>query len=121
MINFRIHPRDDAADLLRRARQTVADLEGVTVYHLHTAGPAPFADADKVGRFRSVSLFTGAPLRAAIDEGRADFVPIFLSDIPGLFLSGQVKLDAALLSLSELISARPLRRPMVEQAFIIRT
>ena len=80
------------------ARRT--DLEGVTVYHLHTAGPAPFADPDKVGQFRSVSLFTGAPLRGPIDEGRADFVPIFLSDIPGLFLSGRVKLDAALLSVS---------------------
>jgi len=80
------------------ARRT--DLEGVTVYHLHTAGPAPFADADKAGQFRSVSLFTGAPLRGPIDEGRADFVPIFLSDIPGLFLSGRVKLDAALLSVS---------------------
>jgi 4-hydroxybutyrate CoA-transferase len=80
------------------ARRT--DLEGVTVYHLHTAGPAPFAAADKIGQFRSVSLFTGAPLRTAIDEGRADFVPIFLSDIPGLFLSGHVQLDAALLSLS---------------------
>jgi 4-hydroxybutyrate CoA-transferase len=76
------------------------DLEDVTVYHLHTAGPAPFADPDKVRQFRSVSLFTGAPLRGPIDEGRADFVPIFLSDIPGLFLSGRVKLDAAVLSLS---------------------
>ncbi len=76
------------------------DLEGVTVYHLHTAGPAPFADPEQDGRFRSVSLFTGAPLRGAIDEGRADFVPIFLSDIPGLFQSGQVRLDVALLTLS---------------------
>ena len=80
------------------ARRT--DLEGVTVYHLHTAGPAPFAAPDKASQFRSVSLFTGAPLRGPISEGRADFVPIFLSDIPGLFLSGSVKLDAALLSLS---------------------
>ena len=80
------------------ARRT--DLEGVTVYHLHTAGPAPFVAPEQAGHFRSVSLFTGAPLRAPIDEGRADFVPIFLSDIPGLFLSGQVKLDAALLTLS---------------------
>lgn len=80
------------------ARRT--DLEGVTVYHLHTAGPAPFAAPEQAGHFRSVSLFTGAPLRGPINEGRADFVPIFLSDIPGLFLSGQVKLDAALLTLS---------------------
>jgi acyl-CoA hydrolase len=47
-----------------------------------------------------VSLFAGAPLRQAIAEGRADFVPIFLSDIPGLFHSGTVKLDVALLQLS---------------------
>ena len=80
------------------ARRT--DLEDVTVYHLHTAGPAPFADREQEGHFRSVSLFTGAPLRGPIDEGRADFVPIFLSDIPGLFLSGRVQLDAALLTLS---------------------
>ena len=49
------------------ARRT--DLEGVTVYHLHTAGPAPFAEPDKAGQFRSVSLFTGAPLRGPIDRG----------------------------------------------------
>ena len=76
------------------------DLEDVKIYHLHTNGPAPFAEPDKEGSFRSISLFTGAPLRKAVNEGRADFVPIFLSDIPGLFLSGQVKLDVALLCLS---------------------
>ena len=74
-----------------------ADLENVRLYHLHTAGAAPFASPDCVGRFLSVSLFTGAPLRKAIEEGRADFMPIFLSDIPGLFHSRQVPLDAALL------------------------
>ncbi len=77
-----------------------SDLENVRVYHLHTNGPAPFADPGQEQHFRSISLFTGQPLRAAIAEGRADFVPIFLSDIPGLFLSGRVKLDVALLQLS---------------------
>jgi acyl-CoA hydrolase len=76
------------------------DLEEVRLYHLHTAGPAPFAAAGREKEFRSVSLFTGAPLRQAIAANRADFVPIFLSDIPGLFLSGQVPLDAALLQVS---------------------
>ena len=76
------------------------DLENVRVYHLHTAGPAPFAAPGREREFRSVSLFTGSPLRSAVAEGRADFVPIFLSDIPALFLSGQVKLDAALVQLS---------------------
>ena len=49
---------------------------------------------------RAVSLFTGAPLRKAVNEGTADHVPIFLSDIPGLFHSRQVPLDVAILQLS---------------------
>lgn len=73
------------------------DLDGVTVYHLHTNGPAPFADPGHERRTRSVSLFTGGPLRKAVEEGRADLVPIFLSDIPHLFASGAVRLDMALL------------------------
>ena len=80
------------------ARRT--DLENVTVYHLHTAGPAPFAEKGQDGRFFSVSLFTGLPLRGAVDEGRADFMPVFLSDIPSLFDSGLIPIDVALLQLS---------------------
>ena len=76
------------------------DLEGVTLYHLHTSGPCHFADPGNEGRFLSVSLFTGAALRKPIEEGRADFMPIFLSDIPPLFYSGRVQLDVALLQLS---------------------
>ena len=76
------------------------DLRDVTVYHLHTTGPAPFADHEHEGRFLSVSLFAGPPVRKAIEEGRADFVPVFLSDIPALFHTGRIQLDAALLQLS---------------------
>jgi acyl-CoA hydrolase len=76
------------------------DLDSVTLYHLHTAGPAPFVDPEHRERFRSVSLFAGAPVRRAIADGVADFMPIFLSDIPALFLSGRIPLDVALLQLS---------------------
>lgn len=76
------------------------DLENLRLYHLHTAGPAPWTETTCGGRFRSVSLFTGAPLRKPIAEDRADFVPIFLSDIPGLFLTGAVPLDAAIIQVS---------------------
>ena len=55
------------------ARRT--DLDNITLYHLHTSGPAPFATPEQQGRFFSVSLFTGPPLRAASDDGRADFMP----------------------------------------------
>ena len=76
------------------------DLENVRLWHMHTNGPMAFVEPGREKEFRSISLFTGAPLRAAIAEGRAEFVPIFLSDIPGLFLTGQVALDVAFLQLS---------------------
>jgi 4-hydroxybutyrate CoA-transferase len=76
------------------------DLHHVELYHLHLNGPAPFAAPAMARRFRSHSLFTGSNVRTAIAEGRADFVPIFLSDIPWLFKSRKVDLDVALLQLS---------------------
>ncbi len=76
------------------------DLEAVRLYHLHLNGPCRFAEPQHRGRFLSVSLFTGPALRTPIDEGRADFIPIFLSDIPELFTSGQIPLDVALVQVS---------------------
>ena len=80
------------------ARRT--DLADVTLYHLHTEGEMAFARPEHEGRFRSVSLFTGPSFRGPVNEGRADYVPIFLSDIPSLFQSGRVPLDIAFLQLS---------------------
>ena len=76
------------------------DLTGIKLYHLHTAGPAPFVEPSCHGRITSVSLFTGGPVRHAVQNGQADFIPVFLSDIPGLFRSGRIQLDAALLQVS---------------------
>ena len=76
------------------------DVRDVTLYHLHTGGPAPFVAPEYRDRFLSVSLFAGAPVRRAIEEGAADWMPIFLSDIPALFSTGRIPLDAALLQLS---------------------
>ncbi len=76
------------------------DLDGVTLYHLHTEGTSHFVAPEVKGRIRSVSLFTGPDLRGPIAEGRADFMPIFLSDIPRLFTSRAVPLHVALVQLS---------------------
>ncbi|MBY0260767.1 MAG: hypothetical protein K2Q20_00385, partial [Phycisphaerales bacterium] len=76
------------------------DLRDVTLYHLHTDGTGSFLSPEVAGRLRSVSFFTGPAARAAVHEARADFMPVFLSDIPGLFYSGRVRLDAALVQLS---------------------
>jgi 4-hydroxybutyrate CoA-transferase len=77
-----------------------SDLENVRIVHLHTEGTAPYVAPEKDSAFRATSLFTGAPLRRAVAEGRADFMPVFLSDVPHLFSSGQIKLDVAILQLS---------------------
>jgi 4-hydroxybutyrate CoA-transferase len=76
------------------------DIENVTTYHLHLEGKVAIAEPESEGRFFPTSLFTGASLRKAVVEGRADFTPIFLSDIPLLFTGGRIPLDVALLQLS---------------------
>lgn len=76
------------------------DVEHVTTYHLHLEGAVPIASAEYANRFRPTSLFIGRNMRDAVNEGRADFTPVFLSDIPALFMSRRIPLDAAILQLS---------------------
>jgi 4-hydroxybutyrate CoA-transferase len=76
------------------------DLEDVRMYHLHVDGPAPWTAPECRGCFRSVSFFNGPAMREPVADGRADFVPIFLSDVPGLFASRRVALDVAIVQLS---------------------
>ena len=76
------------------------DLEGVQLYHLHLTGACRFAEEAFAGKFFSNSLFTGPDLRKPIAEGRADFIPTFLSDIPALFRNGCIPLKVALVQLS---------------------
>lgn len=76
------------------------DVTGVRLYHVHTEGAAPWTNPERAANFRSVALFCGPSLRAPVDDGRADFVPIFLSDIPSLFTDRVVPLDVAMVQLS---------------------
>jgi acyl-CoA hydrolase len=76
------------------------DVDGVRLYHLHTEGVARMFAPEVADRLRSISLFVGAGARPAVDAGRADFMPVFLSDIPELFVSGAIPLDVAIVQLS---------------------
>jgi acyl-CoA hydrolase len=76
------------------------ELRDIKVIHLHTHGAAPYAAPEMAGTFRAESLFTGANLRAAVNEGRADYIPAFLSEIPTMFESRRIPIDVALLHLS---------------------
>ena len=99
-MNVFVHGAAATPTPLLKAMVRRKELDGVRLFHLHTAGETPFVEPDCVGRFFSISLFTGAALRKPIEEGRADFMPIFLSDIPALFRSGRIRLDAAFLQVS---------------------
>lgn len=76
------------------------ELEGVELVHVLLLGEDPLSRSGMEGHFRHNSLFVGPADRKAINEGRADYIPIFLHQIPNLFYSGQMLLDVAVLHLS---------------------
>lgn len=82
--------------LVARAPQ----LRDVTIIHLHAEGPGPHLAPEMVGHFRHLALFIGPNAREAVNEGRAEYIPSFLSDIPQLFLRGELPLDVALVNLT---------------------
>ena len=76
------------------------DLEGVELFHLHLSGPCRFTEQRYQHAFIPNPLFTDHGMRKPVEEGRAFFVPVFLSDVPALFATRRIPLDAALVSLS---------------------
>ncbi len=76
------------------------ELRNVEVVHLHTEGPAPYTDEGMQESFCHRAFFVGKNVRAAVNAGRADYIPIFLSDVPGLFRNNVMPLDVALISVS---------------------
>ncbi len=76
------------------------ELENVEVVHILTLGPAPYAEPGMEPHFRHRALFTGGNVRAAVNEGRADFVPIHLHEVPRLISSGRLPIDVALIHVS---------------------
>jgi acyl-CoA hydrolase/GNAT superfamily N-acetyltransferase len=70
------------------------------IVHLLTLGPAPYVRPEFASRFRHTAFFIGPNVREAVQEGRADFLPVFLSEIPGLIRSRRVRVDVALIQVS---------------------
>jgi 4-hydroxybutyrate CoA-transferase len=90
------NPEELVKALVARADQ----LENVEVTHLLTFGAADHADPQYRRSFRHRALFTGPNVRQAVNEGRADFVPVFLSEIPALVRSRVIPVDAAFIHIS---------------------
>jgi len=87
-------------ELIRAMTARANELIGVEVVHLHTEGPAPYADPQFRNSFHVNALFVAANTRQAVQDGRADYIPIFLSEIPDLFRSGSFPIDVALIQVS---------------------
>jgi acyl-CoA hydrolase/GNAT superfamily N-acetyltransferase len=76
------------------------DLADTEIVHLLTLGDAPYAQREMARHFRVNSFFIADNVRGIIQEGLGDYTPIFLSDIPRLFTSGQLPLDVALIQVT---------------------
>ncbi len=78
-----------------------AELRDVEIVSLHTEGPAPYADDAYQDSFIVNSFFVGANIRKQVQKGIANYVPIFLSEIPNLFRSGLMPIDVAMVTVSQ--------------------
>ncbi|HXV74980.1 MAG TPA: acetyl-CoA hydrolase/transferase C-terminal domain-containing protein, partial [Candidatus Polarisedimenticolaceae bacterium] len=86
--------------LVRALAERRDELRDVTLHHVLLLGDDPLSSPGMEGHFRHNSLFVGPADRAAVNEGRADYLPIFLHQIPRIFLEGRVELDVAMVMLS---------------------
>ncbi|MBX7234138.1 MAG: 4-hydroxybutyrate CoA-transferase [Caldilineales bacterium] len=91
-------PRQLLRALVDRARAD--QVEALRIHQVLTIGDADYVSPDLEGKMRVNTMFVSPNVRQAVNEGRADFTPVFLSEIPGLFKRGIVPLDIAFVHLS---------------------
>lgn len=86
--------------LIRSLLKCADILQDIEIVHIMTLGPAPWTDPKLADVVRVNSFFLGDIVREAVVEGRADYTPCFLSDVPYLFAEGIVPIDVALVSVA---------------------
>ena len=89
-------PQKLVAALAERGR----DLYDIEVIHILTFWPAEYARRELLANFRHNAFFIGPNVRDAVNEGVADYTPIFLSEVPALFRRKKIHLDIALIQVS---------------------
>jgi len=89
-------PKELIKGLTRRA----GEIQDVELTHILTFAEAPYVAPQFQDSLRVNALFIGSNVRAAVQEGRADFTPVFLSEIPRLFRRGALPIDVVLMSIS---------------------
>src|SRR5688572_14775560 len=86
--------------LLKKLAERAPELWNVELVSISLQGDAVIADKKYKDSFRINSLFVSQNIREAVNDGRGDYVPIFLSEIPILFRRGILPLDVALIQVS---------------------
>lgn len=77
-----------------------SELRNVEIVHIHTEGDAPYIKPEYKDSFHVNAFFIGGNVRRAVNEGRGDYIPVFLSEVPGLIRKGILPIDVALLNVS---------------------
>lgn len=86
--------------LINAMTDRAPELENIEIIHLHTEGEAPYVKPEYSDTFSTNALFVGSNVRKAVNEGSADYLPIFLSEVPGLFRKEILPIDMALVQVS---------------------
>jgi 4-hydroxybutyrate CoA-transferase len=99
--NVHIHPGcAEPISLVEAMTARGPELEDVRVWHLLTFGPAPYMAPEMAPHFRHMAYFTGHNAREAVNDGRAEYIPIYLYEIGNLILEDFYDVDVVLCNLS---------------------
>jgi acyl-CoA hydrolase len=86
--------------LIQAMTARAPELENVEIVHIHTEGDAPYASPELAASFHTKAMFVGANVRKAVAGGQADYIPVFLSEVPALFRKNILPLDVAMIQVS---------------------
>ena len=86
--------------LIKKLAKESDRLKNVELVSITLKGDIEIAKPEYQSSFHINSLFVSTPIRQAVAEGRADFVPVFLSDIPDLFKRNILEIDVAIVQVS---------------------
>jgi acyl-CoA hydrolase len=101
--NDRVYVQAAAATpsiLTKALAERASELRNVEVCHLHTEGPAPYANPELANSFHVNSFFIGANVRHTLSTGNGSYTPVFLSELPHLFRKKVLLIDVAFIHVS---------------------
>lgn len=87
-------------ELVRAMAERSHELHQVRLVSIHTEWDAPYAEPQHVQAFHIDTFFVGKNIRQAVNEGRANYIPMFLSEIPRYFRNYEPGIDIALITVS---------------------